>query len=75
MKQIDIFTSNNCQYCHEAKEFFSQSKLPFTEHNISVNKEAKAEIMRRGYRSVPLIVIDGEEILGFDKEKIVTLLT
>ena len=75
MKQIDIFTSNNCQYCHEAKEFFNESNIPFVEHNISVNKDAKAEIMKRGYRSVPLIVIDGEEILGFDKERIVTLLT
>ena len=75
MKQIDIYTSNNCQYCHEAMEFFSESNLKFTEHNISVDKEAKTEIIKKGYRSVPLIIIDGEEILGFDKEKIVTLLT
>ena len=75
MKQIDIYTSNNCQYCHEAKEFFNESNIPFTEHNISVSKEAKAEIIKKGYRSVPLIVIDGQEILGFDKEKIVGLLT
>ena len=41
MKQIDIYTSNNCQYCHEAKEFFNDSNIPFTEHNISIDKEAK----------------------------------
>jgi len=75
MKQIDIYTSNNCQYCHEAKEFFNDSNIPFTEHNISIDKEAKTEIMKMGYRSVPLIVIDGEKILGFDKEKVVSLLT
>ena len=74
VKKIDIYTSNNCQYCHEAKEFFSENNLSFTEHNISLDKEAKMEIMKKGYRSVPLIIIDGEEILGFDKEKIVTLL-
>ena len=74
MKQIDIYTSNNCQYCHEAKEFFNDSNIPFTEHNISIDKEAKTEIMKMGYRSVPLIVIDGEKILGFDKEKVVSLL-
>ena len=75
MKKIDIYTSNNCQYCHEAKEFFNESNIPFTEHNISIDKEAKTEIMKMGYRSVPLIVIDGEKILGFDKEKVVSLLT
>ena len=74
MKKIDIYTSNNCQYCHEVKDFFNESNLSFTEHNVSVNKEARKEIMKRGYRSVPLIIIDGHEVLGFDKEKIVTLL-
>ncbi|MBC8060756.1 MAG: glutaredoxin family protein [Clostridiaceae bacterium] len=74
MKQIDIYTSNNCQYCHEAMEFFNESNLEFTEHNISINKEAKSSIIKKGYRSVPLIIIDGQEILGFNKERIVTLL-
>ena len=30
--------------------------------------------MKMGYRSVPLIVIDGEKILGFDKEKDISIL-
>lgn len=74
MKKIDIYTSDTCGYCHAAMDYLNENNLSFTEHNISSNQEARKELMKKGYRSVPLIVIDGEEILGFDKEKVDSLL-
>lgn len=70
MKKVDIYTSSSCVYCHEAKEFFQENNIDFTEYNISDDIEARKTLMKKGYRSVPLIVIDGEEILGFDKDEI-----
>lgn len=70
MKNVDIYTSDSCQYCHMAMEFFNENNIPYTEHNISKDKEARMEIIKKGYRSVPLIIIEDKEILGFDKEQI-----
>lgn len=74
MKKIEIYTSDTCGYCHAAKDYFNQNNVQFTEYNISSNPEARKELMKKGYRSVPLIVIDSEEILGFDKDKIDSIL-
>jgi glutaredoxin 3 len=74
MKKVDIYTSNTCGYCHAAMDYFNEKSIEYTEHNISSDAEARKELMKKGYRSVPLIVIDGQEILGFDQDKVNSLL-
>lgn len=74
MKPVEIYTSDTCGYCHSAKDYFKQNNIQFVEHNISADASARKELIKKGYRSVPVIVIGNEEILGFDKEKISSLL-
>ncbi|MCT4633903.1 MAG: glutaredoxin family protein [Firmicutes bacterium] len=70
MKKIIIYASNTCPYCTLAKEYFEEKNLKYEERNIHNSPEARKELLQMGYRGVPVILIDGEEILGFDKEKI-----
>ena len=74
MNKVEIYTSDTCGFCHEAKDFFKENNIEFTEHNISTDLEAKKELIKKGYRSVPVININGEEMMGFDKEKVANLL-
>ncbi|MGH4050262.1 MAG: glutaredoxin family protein [Clostridium sp.] len=74
MNKVEIYTSNSCGFCHMAKEFFEKNNIKYIEHNISENIEAKKALIKKGYRSVPVININGKEMVGFDKEKIVTIL-
>ena len=49
------------------KEFLSQNNVGFTEHDVSQDRAAAREmISRTGQRGVPVTVIDGEAIIGFD---------
>ena len=74
MNKVEIYTSNSCGYCHMAKEFFSENNVEYIEHNISEDPEAKKALIKKGYRGVPVIDINGEEMVGFDKEKVMALL-
>jgi glutaredoxin len=74
MNSIIIYTATGCSHCHEAKEFFKENNLAFTEYNISEDKVAKKELIKKGVMSVPYIIIDGQEIKGFELEKIKPLL-
>lgn len=74
MSKVDIYTSNTCTYCHAAKEFLQENNIQFSEHNVSIDPEARKELMKKGYMSVPVIMIDNETIVGFDKEKMSQLL-
>lgn len=74
MPNVDIYSSDTCTYCHLAKEFFKNNNIEYTEHNISKDMDARKTLMKKGVMSVPFIIINNEEVLGFDEEKIKTLL-
>jgi len=48
--------------------------ISYTEKNIQKDPQARKELMDMGYMGVPVIIIDGEEILGFDQPRIEKLL-
>ncbi len=72
---VTIYTSNTCPYCVSAKDYLNERGVPFVEKNIQTDPEARKELMRMGHMGVPVIVIDGEEIVGFNKSKMDELLS
>jgi len=57
------------------KELLSQKKVPFTDKNVREDAVALNELRKMGVSSVPVTIIDGQRIHGFDKaaiEKAVT---
>jgi glutaredoxin len=57
-----------------AKEFLSQNNISFEEKNISTDKNAMQELQKRNIRSVPTFLVGEETVVGFNKEKILSLL-
>lgn len=74
MADVKVYTSSTCPYCVSAKEYLKEKGVEYTEKNVQTDKEARKELMAMGHMGVPVLVIDGEEIVGFDKDKIDTLL-
>lgn len=74
MSKVTIFTSNTCPYCTMAKDYFKDKNVPFEEKNVQTDAAARDELMAKGYTGVPVIVIDDEEIVGFDKMRLEKLL-
>ena len=74
MKKVEIYSSDTCINCIKAKEYFDEIGVDYTEYNISKDIEAKRELIGMGYMSVPVILIDEEHVLGFDKFRIDELL-
>ena len=48
------------------KEFLSRAGQTFTERVVDEDEAAYNELIAMGYRAVPVTVIGGEEIRGFD---------
>jgi glutaredoxin len=61
-------------FCNRTKEFLSQKEVPFTERDVSTDEKALAELENLGYRTTPVIVIDGEVVVGFDQKRLEELL-
>jgi glutaredoxin 3 len=57
------------------KEFLSQRKVPFSERNVAIDQQAAMEMVQRtGQQGVPVTIIDGEVVIGFDKSRLEQIL-
>jgi glutaredoxin-like YruB-family protein len=76
MKSVEIYSTENCHFCHLAKEFFQSKGVNFTDYNVGVDIAKRREMVEMtGQMGVPVIVIGGEDaVIGFDEKKISELL-
>jgi len=67
-KSIKVYSTSTCPYCIRAKEFLKASNIAFENIDVGVDQEAAKEMMdKSGQMGVPVIDIDGQIIVGFDK--------
>ncbi|PIR69327.1 MAG: NrdH-redoxin [Candidatus Niyogibacteria bacterium CG10_big_fil_rev_8_21_14_0_10_46_36] len=75
MKNVTIYSTPTCHFCHAAKEFFKENNIEFTDHDVSSDVEKRQEMVQKsGQMGVPVIFIDDEMIVGFDEPKVKSLL-
>jgi glutaredoxin len=56
------------------KEFLSQKGIAYTERDISTDQAALDELVELGVMSTPVVTIDGQVVVGFDRQKLAALL-
>jgi len=70
-KKVTVYSTSTCPYCIRAKQFLKEHKIEFEDIDVSVNQERAQEMIKKsGQMGVPVLDIDGEIIVGFDKAKI-----
>jgi len=75
MTQVRVFSTKFCPYCVTLKQFLKENNIVFEDIDVSENKQALDEMIQKsGQMGVPVIEIDGQMIVGFEKEKISKLL-
>lgn len=75
MPKVTIYTTPTCVYCKMAKAFFKEHNVAYEEKDVSQDADARDEMIAKSRQlGVPVIDIDGEFTVGFDKERISQLL-
>jgi glutaredoxin-like YruB-family protein len=71
MKNVKVYSTPTCPYCIRAKQFLTENSVPFENYDVSSDhQKAEEMIQKSGQMGVPVLDIDGEIIVGFDKERI-----
>jgi len=70
-KTVNVYSTPTCPYCIRVKQYLKENSIAFEDFNVAAD-QAKADEMveKSGQIGVPVIDIDGEIIVGFDKENI-----
>ena len=75
MAKIKIYSTPTCPYCVTLKEFLKEKGFEFEDINVAQDAQAREEMIHKsGQMGVPVVDIDGEIVIGFDKGKISKLL-
>lgn len=70
-KTVKVYSTSTCPYCVRAKQFLKENNIPFEDIDVAIDEAAAAEMVKAsGQMGVPVLDIEGEIIVGFDKERI-----
>ena len=68
---VKIYSTPTCPYCIRAKSYLSSKSIAFQDIDVSKDKNASQEMVKiSGQMGVPVIVVNGEVIRGFDQAKL-----
>ncbi len=74
-KSVIVYSTPNCPWCVRVKQFLKENNILFLDWDVSVDQLAADEMIKKsGQMGVPVLDIDGQIVVGFDKEKIKQLL-
>ena len=74
-KKAVLFSSSSCPWCSRAKNYLRQNGVRVKEIKVDKDPDAAKDVVRMtGQMSVPVLLIGGTKIVGFDKGKIDRLL-
>jgi glutaredoxin-like YruB-family protein len=75
MPNVTIYTTPTCVYCRAAKEFFKEKNVQYDEKDVAKDEQARNDMVRKsGQLGVPVITVDDEVVIGFDKSRLSELL-
>lgn len=68
---IKIYTTPTCVYCKMAKGFFGKNNIAYQEVDVTKDQKALQEMIHKSHQmGVPVIDIDGEIFVGFNRSEI-----
>jgi glutaredoxin 3 len=70
-QNITIYTATWCAYCHAAKDYLDKLGIKYIDRDVETDPAAGMEAVNKsGQRGIPVIDINGEIIVGFDRPRI-----
>ena len=71
VKSVKIYTTPTCVYCKMTKEFFHKNNINYQEFNAAADDKAREEMIQKSHQmGVPVIDVDGEIIVGFNRPEL-----
>lgn len=65
MHEYTILGTPSCPYCTKAKELLERFSIPYEYVDISRDPNLRFQYKAQGYKTVPIVIVDGDIIGGF----------
>lgn len=72
---IKLYTTNTCPWCVKVKNYLRSEDIEFQELNVQDDMQAREEMIKKSNQmGVPVLDINNNIIIGFDKPAILKAL-
>jgi len=73
--EVTLYTAPTCSWCQAVKEYLHAREIDFEEIDVSTDQSLAEEMMdKSGQMGTPVLEIDGEIVIGFNRPEIDQLL-
>ncbi len=71
MKSVKVYSTPTCPFCMRVKQYLKDNSVAFEDLDVSSDQNLGSEMVEKsGQMGVPVLDIEGEIIVGFDKDRI-----
>jgi glutaredoxin-like YruB-family protein len=72
---IKVYSTPTCPYCVTLKEWLKSKNIEFEDIDVAEDEKSRDEMIEKsGQMGVPVIDINGEIVVGFDRDRISKIL-
>jgi glutaredoxin 3 len=69
--KVTIYITPTCSICRKAKDYLASKGIAFEEIDVATDRRAAEEMVQKsGQMGVPVIVVDGLMLTGFNQFKL-----
>jgi glutaredoxin-like YruB-family protein len=72
--KVIVYSAPWCPWCQKTKEFLKEHNIEFEEKDVQDHNNAHEAMDVSGQAGIPVTVIDGQVVIGFDIAKLKELL-
>lgn len=72
--QVTMYSTSWCGHCKNARNYFAAKRIAYREIDVEKSEAAAREFKRLGGSGVPLILVGGKAMSGFNPESFEELL-
>lgn len=73
--EVKVYSTPTCPYCKMAKTYLDEQGIKYQDFDVTQDVGAKDEMIEKsGQMGVPVITVDGQLVIGYDRERLEGLL-
>jgi glutaredoxin-like YruB-family protein len=74
-KEVKVYSTPTCPWCKKVKQFLDANGVAYQDLNVAQDHVARDEMVKKSSQTaVPVIIIDGEIVVGFNEPVLKTKL-
>ena len=71
--KVILYATSWCGYCKKVRELLSENNIDYFEYDVEDSEEGRKQFKRLGGKGVPVLLINGEVLKGYNPSQILKL--